>query len=135
VKNSKKFPKRNIKKLILWKLIGMEGRLLREQHAAWDVRVRRRARGKRTRNGNQFSLERKNSIFPSVEKCYFGLCPSLLFIKKTISILMSYRWIIRSVHEWYTNLVYTCHLHNQPLHYFSLMLEYEYKPKNHLVHP
>ncbi|HWK24106.1 MAG TPA: hypothetical protein VNS08_13835, partial [Ureibacillus sp.] len=36
-----------------------------------------RARGKRTRNGNHFSLDRKNSIFPSVEKCYFGLCPSL----------------------------------------------------------
>jgi len=39
-----------------------------------------RARGKRTRNGNQFSLEHKNSIFPSEEKCYFGFCPSLLHV-------------------------------------------------------
>ena len=36
-----------------------------------------RARGKRTRNGNQFSLKRKNSIFPSMEKCYFAFCPGL----------------------------------------------------------
>ena len=44
------------------KLIGMEGRLLREQHEP-ETTGSGRARGKRTRNGNQFSLECKNSIF------------------------------------------------------------------------
>ena len=66
----------------------MEGRLLREQQIICDESEAAgaptpettgsgRARGKRTRNGNQFSLERKNSIFLSVEKCYFGFCPNL----------------------------------------------------------
>jgi len=32
-------------------------------------------------------LERKNSIFPSVEKCYFGLCPSLFNFLLSIHIL------------------------------------------------
>ena len=100
-KKSKKLAKPHIKKLILRKLIGMEGRVqlsatpfaaersrleevtqsfLREQHEP-ETRVPGRALDARTRNGNQFSLERKNSIFPSVEKCYFAFCPGLLVLR------------------------------------------------------
>ena len=61
-----------IKNLILYKLVVVEGRLLREQHErkihffralakkiSWS-----RARGKRPRNGNQFRIRKKIIIFP-----------------------------------------------------------------------
>ena len=61
---------RHIKNLILYKLVVVEGRLLREQHErkihffralakkiSWS-----RARGKRPWNGNQFRIRKKSSF-------------------------------------------------------------------------
>ena len=52
------------KKLILYELIEVEGRLLGEKHEG-ETTGSSRAPGKRPRNGNQFSIRKKISRFLS----------------------------------------------------------------------
>ena len=77
---------RHIKNLILYKLVVVEGRLLREQHE-WKIHFFRalakkiswsRARGKRPWNGNQFRI-RKKSSFSSRRKMMIFVLSQPLF--------------------------------------------------------
>jgi len=84
---------RHIKNLILYKLVVVEGRLLREQHErkihffralakkiSWS-----RARGKRPWNGNQFRIRKKSSFFLEKKMMIFVLSqPLSLFILKYV---------------------------------------------------
>ena len=83
--------KRHIKNWILYKLVVVEGRLLREQHErkihffrapakkiSWS-----RARGKRPWNGNQFRICKKIIIFSEKKNDDFCFVTASLLLLKT----------------------------------------------------
>lgn len=82
--------KRHIKNLMLYKLVVVEGRLLREQHErkihffralakkiSWS-----RARGKRPWNGNRFRIRKKSSFSSRRKMMIFVLSQPLLTISQ-----------------------------------------------------